>query len=744
MKNIFNIFKTDVKNIGTNWVAAILIGGLIILPSLYAWFNIKASWDPYSQTDQIPIGVVNEDVGANLRDQEIHVGDDLVETLKKNNDMDWQFVSHNQAMEKLEYGEYFAVIVIPKNFSEKLSSVISDNPERATVDYYVNEKTNAIAPKITEKGASVIVEQISSKFISTVNGVIFDLFNEIGIELESDLPDIKRFENYVFKIEEKLPEIHQTLKESMTDATNAQEMIDKAQGLIPDAKQVTNSGLQTIDDTTAFLKKAEDRLNNMAPKIKKDLAKVRNIATEANNFISKAQSTTIDFNGGKEISDQLNGKVNEALQRISTVEKALQQLKAQNDNRQNQRNKQSDDEEQTGGNLQDLNEQQQPNDQLDEALQRLEILKSGLLEAQSNIDKINSFIENKKQEVDSVIADLQNITATTAKNIDAFVKEYHDTIEPTVLQEVDKAKDTLSDAKGILTKIQSTIPEVEGILNRTENNLGEGKEVLNDVLGEFPYVNEKVNQLATHIRDIQGETDINEIIQLLQNDPQAERGFFAEPVQLNENKLFPIPNYGSGMTPFYTVLAIWVGALLLISLLAVSVRNDETYTPRQIYVGRFLTFICIGIVQTLIVTLGDIFLIDVYIRAPIWFVLFGLFIGVVFMLIVYTFVSVFGDVGKAMAIVLLVLQIAGSGGTYPVVLLPEFFQAINPYLPFTYAIDLMREAVGGIVWERAYRDIFFLAIFGVIALLLGTFLKGPINRKGKTLMKKSKESGLFH
>ncbi len=198
------------------------------------------------------------------------------------------------------------------------------------------------------------------------------------------------------------------------------------------------------------------------------------------------------------------------------------------------------------------------------------------------------------------------------------------------------------------------------------------------------------------------------------------------------------------MTSFYTVLAIWVGGLLLISLLATTVLNSEIFTEKQIYYGKLLTFISIGILQTLIVTLGDLFIVGVDIAEPVWFVLFGILISMVFLSIVYTLVSVFGDTGKAMAIVLLVLQIAGSGGTYPVALLPDFFQTIHPFLPFSYAVDLMREAVGGIVWERVYRDIIFLSIFGLAGLMAGTFLKQPLHNKTQALMKKSKESGLFH
>src|SRR5690625_2446949 len=243
MRNIWNVFRLDIKNVTTNWVVAIIIGGLVILPSLYAWFNIRASWDPYSQTDQIPVGVVNEDTGADVRDQSINVGDELIETLKANKSFNWHFVDHEEAMDKVNYGDYYAVIVIPSDFSNDLSTVIQSKPKKATVEYYVNEKINAISPKITEKGASVIVEQISSNFISTVNGVIFKVFNEIGLEIEQELPDIKKIEQYIFDIEEKLPTIYETLNSSVDDATNALDIVQKAQNIIPDAQNLTNDGI---------------------------------------------------------------------------------------------------------------------------------------------------------------------------------------------------------------------------------------------------------------------------------------------------------------------------------------------------------------------------------------------------------------------------------------------------------------------------------------------------------------------
>ncbi|CDQ40787.1 MULTISPECIES: YhgE/Pip domain-containing protein [Virgibacillus] len=727
MKNSFRIYSKDIKNIATNWVAAILIGGLILLPSLYAWFNIKASWDPYGQTDQIPIGVVNEDAGATVRGQQIHVGDDLVATLKEDKSMDWQFTDRDTAMEKVEYGDYFAVIVIPKNFSEKLGTVVEDEPEKADVEYYVNEKVNAIAPKITEKGASVIVEQISSNFISTVNGVIFDMFNNLGVELEKDLPDIKRFENYIFEMEKKLPEIHDLLNQSLTDASSAQNIINQAQALVPEAERVTGEGMQTIDNTTEFLNKAETRLEEMAPKIEEDLNRVQEIANKTNNFIQDIQHSEIDFSNGEELTDQVNEQITQAMQRITTINQALDQLQEQN---------QDDQSGDTGNGAN--------NEKIDQAQQQLEELQQRLNEVQTKNEEVAAFITDKHAEVQQTIAELQELSSNVSTSIDDFVKEYKENIEPTVMGEIDRAQSTLANARGILVDIQNTIPEVERILSNTEGSLGEGEDILEYALGEFPYVNSKVNELADRIREIQGETDINEIIQLLQNNPEAEKGFFAEPVQLNENKLFPIENYGTGMTPFYTVLAIWVGGLLLISLLSADSHRSDDFTGRQIYFGKLFTFITIGLLQTIIVTSGDLLLLNVGVTHPYWFIGFGLLISMVFMMIIYTLVSVFGDVGKAMVIVLLVLQIAGAGGTYPVVLLPEFFQVIHPFLPFSYGIDLMREAVGGIVWDRATKDILFLCIFGGAAIIIGAFLKPIINKQTNKLKKKSDESGLFH
>ncbi|RWZ60540.1 YhgE/Pip domain-containing protein [Halobacillus fulvus] len=731
MKAIGKIFTRDWKQILKNWVVVILIGGLTILPSLYAWFNIKASWDPYSQTDQLPVAVVNEDDGATVRDRSVDVGSDLVDQLKENDSFDWQFTERSKAMEKLEYGEYFAVIVVPDNFSENLGSVVEGNPERSDIEYYVNEKINAIAPKITEKGASVLVDQITQTFIAEVNGAVAELFNDLGLELEKDLPDIQRFEEYIFKLEENLPEIYDLISGAYEDSNSAASIIDQVQGLLPQAERVTNEGVQTVEDTTAYLNEAERRLDELAPQVQQDLEKAQQTAEDVNGFLQEVQSVDLDLSTVKNLRSTIQEQTEQTLNSLETIENVLLQVQEEQAAAENSG-------EQEGA-------EPVPSEQaVSTALEDIQLARESIESVQSDSQQIEQRVTGRQQEVNETLNRLETTSAETADRLDAFLKEYKETIEPTVLAKIDESKQTLSVAGSILTQAQSTIPEIDRILGNTDKNIAEGQDILEYMMDEYPYVNEKVQAMADRIREVQGETDIQEIIELLKNDPEAEQSFFEEPVLLNKNTVFPIKNYGTGMTPFYTVLALWVGALLLVSLLSTEPVNAEGIRPAEKYIGKLMTFVSIGVLQTLVVTLGNLFLLDIPIAEPLPFVLFGLLISFVFMTIVFTLVSVLGDVGKAGAIVFLVLQIAGSGGTYPVALLPEFFQSIHPFLPFSYGVDLMREAVGGIVLERVQTDLIYLALFSVGFLMIGIFLKGPLHANTNKLKKKSRESGLFH
>lgn len=755
MKNSWHIFLEDWKNIMTNWVVAVVIGGLIVLPSLYAWFNIKASWDPYSQTDQIPVGVVNEDEGATIRENDIDVGGELIATLKKNESFDWHFLKREEALDELEYGDLYAVIIIPKDLSEKLGSVVSDQPEKAHIDYYVNEKINAIAPKITGKGASVIAENISSQFVSTVNGVIFDIFNEIGIELEKDLPNIKQFEEYVFTLEEKMPSIKKKLDQTYSDAEQADKMLGKAEAALPEIDRITKESLQKIKNAKTTLHTVDEHWQTLTPTITNMVQNVQKEVDQLNHYFEKITEKPIDLKKVKEKTQSIDEQLSDGMEKLDSL---IQILETKSETEQHLREQHTALEKdltalkeqfskgsQESKTIEQIIDLLQTKDQLsiDEIIEDFKKFKNQLQQMQIHVKHLQDDMNSEKPQLEKTLSTVHQLTKDANQHLNTFSKDFTEKVEPKVNQVLKQGHQTLNKAETVINDVQATLPEVNQMLSKVKKELKEGKDGLNEAMNRFPAINKKVTDLANRLRKLNEEADLADIIELLQNDPEAEQSFFAEPVVLHENKVFPIENYGTGMTPFYTVLAIWVGGLLLISVVTTEGERIESYTFREAYFGRLYTFWSISLLQTLIVTVGDLYPIGVQAENPVMFVVFGLYTSLVFMTIIYTLVSVLGDIGKAGAIVMLVLQIAGSGGTYPVVLLPEFFQKIHPFLPFTYAVGLMREAIGGIVWERVIHDMLFLAVFAVLALVFGAFLKEPINKHSRELKKKSQESGLF-
>ncbi|EPS47879.1 phage infection protein [Clostridium botulinum CFSAN002369] len=287
MKNIFKIYNRDLQNIITNWVAIVVMLGLMILPSLYAWFNIKSSWDPYSNTKSISVAVVNKDKAAFFKGQSINVGEELVNKLKINKNIGWKFVDEKEAEKGVKYGKYYASIMIPEDFSYKILSITRDKQEKPTLIYSVNEKSNAVAPKITSKGVTTIQSEVTKTFVKTVNGIIFEMFNKLGIELEKGKPKLKDLMNMIFYVNDKIPEINASIDKLEKGAITLEEFIEKINKDIPLIKDTINSALSAGDKTKLFLSKSKEGINNVAPYIKQDLIIARKINSTAEVLIEE-------------------------------------------------------------------------------------------------------------------------------------------------------------------------------------------------------------------------------------------------------------------------------------------------------------------------------------------------------------------------------------------------------------------------------------------------------------------------
>ncbi|HGH7181463.1 TPA: YhgE/Pip family protein [Bacillus luti] len=953
MKQIWRIYKTDLRNVAKHWAAIVIVLGLMVLPSLYAWFNIKASWDPYGNTKGIQIAVSNQDVGSNLRGKDINIGEEIVDSLKKDKNFGWKFVDEKQAIYGVERGDYSASITIPKDFSEKIATVLNENPQKPEIDYYVNEKVNAIAPKITAKGASGLTEEISKNFVKTANGEIFKIFNDLGIDLETNLPSIEKVKDLVFKLEAQFPEMNTLMDKALDDATRAEDIVKVAQKDLPVVESVINDGQEALANLDKFFANQDQTLKNAPGTIRNDLVAAKGVMDSAAAFTDFLMNPGVDLNipdfsgmnglpefparpdlsklnsdGYKSIAQNINQTVNNVLSssRAGTAygksvvnglqngkfdpEQAKKDLNAVSDQLQartdgiaylinvftelqnsvttdfgknffqgrvDRLTKLKSGMENANNGIKDIvnvigTGQEVKKDVTDVANQKLDAANALIDQAEkdynetfvadykkavstvdqakadaneiydnakADYDKAKNGLESTKSSVQKALEDVQNRGVNGLEGSKEALKSLNgqfqsgigliDDMIPVLestnkvladvnsdknlnngIEKLNKAKSSLQKGveatnKGItllnngqkptkdviesinnaakggsaqLTDVLSTydseivpgfntaiartkemsknttqilndadkkLPDVKKLLEDSSKGLVDGRKKLADIKAEMPATEKKIKELADKIRDFESEEDIKDIIRLLKNDVEKQSDYFANPVNLKENKLFAMPNYGSAMSPFYTVLALWVGALLMVSLLTVEVHEEgANYKSHEVYFGRLLTFLTIGLSQAFIVSMGDIFLLGTYVVDKFWFVLFSLFIGGVFVCIVYSLVSIFGNVGKSMAIILLVLQVAGSGGTFPIQMTPPFFQAIYPFLPFTYAISAIRETVGGMLWDIVTRDLLVLTAFVVIMVVAALLLKKPINKSSEKFVENAKGSKIIH
>ena len=712
MKNVFKIFKKDLKDIFTNFALLTIIIGLAVLPSLYAWFNIKASWDPYGNTANIKVAVVNEDKGAKIFDKDINVGDKLIEKLKDNSSLGWQFVNKNTASKGVENGTYYASIEIPSDFSTNLTSLVSSDVKKGEIIYTVNEKINAIAPKITDKGASTIQLEINQTVVKTVSEIMFEALNEIGVSLENELPKLTQVENSLKEVQNKFKDIDKTIDLADDATVQIADIVKSLQNDMPAIKTTIENSMGLSEDVKTFLSDTKTSIESISPVIKSDLEILNSVSSSASTAVSDIiDAINKGYENAPELIDSLSNKLSSLASTSDTLTNFLIKL----------------DKLTPGNSLQGVIAQLESiNDKFNSAISELNTIKDQVANGQTpSLPNLNGILK--------VTQDINSITSNILNNFDSKIVNPINNI-------FDKGFTVASNVIDVLNRAEDKLPKVNEALSTALEFSGSANDTVNFIKDKMPMAKNIVDELVDAISKVNNSDDMKELINLLQSDIITRSDFLKQPVDVVTNSLYPVKNYGSAMTPFYTVLSLWVGVLLLCSLLSTEVHGE--YKPYEVYFGRGLTFLTIALIQALIVSLGDIFLLKVSMVNPLLFVLLSLFTALVFTFIVYSLVSVFGNVGKAIGVVLLVIQVAGSGGTFPIQVTPKFFQMVNPLLPFTYAISAQREAIAGVYMPNLNKDIIALLIFLVIFIVLNVILKGPINKVMYKFTKKLSESNL--
>ena len=715
MKQIIEIFKSDIKEIFRKVNTWIIIIGLIFLPSMYAWPNILSSWDPYSHTNNIKVAVISEDEGATVEGKNVNLGESLITNLKGNKNLDWQFVSSKQQAENgVKIGDFYASIVIPKSFSSDITSITRGELKKATIEYTVNEKINAISPKITNSGASALANTIGKNFVEVANGVIFEKLHEAGVKFEENLPAIEQVKEKINNLNDNFSNYENSLNELIGKVDRGYNVLNTIQGTLPEIDRAATNSIMLANKTNVTIKNIENFNEIMLKNINTQLDKVIEISGEVVKVAELIQKKPTNPEETKAKMKALDSRLEAAEKRLDIAKDIFEFLNSLSD--------------------QNLFQKQ---------LTKINTMESDITKLRSLNKKIYSNIDN----YDAISTKVKADFLTTAKRVNYnsidFKKKLNTEVAPLIKRVLTNADTKIRNVSSVISRAQAQIPTINAKISEAEVKIQTVQGKLLKLQGEMPEIKEKVQKLTGIVNKADGEIDTNALFNLLKVDYKQQAEFFANPVQLKENQLYHIKNYGSAMTPFYTVLSIWVGALLMSSLLTTKVEDEENkYKPYQKYFGRGLLFMIISLLQTLIITLGDMYLLGTQANSPYRFVIYALLISLLFSAIIYTTVCLLGNVGKAVCIILLVLQIGSSGGTFPIQMTSRFFQILYPKVPFTYSISLLREAVGGVYIPAVNRDMKILLTYLVITLVGGAILVSLKARSAK-LSRERERSKLF-
>lgn len=688
MRNIWTVFKTDIRTLSRCFFACVVVVAIALLPSLYAWLNIYSNWDPYGNTGGISIAVASLDEGYTDEDGVYeNKGQDVVDDLREATSINWVIVdTEEQAKGGVESGDYYAAVVIDKEFSRNMFRMLTDWTGKPAITYYENAKKNAVATKITDTAVETLKRSISENYLEVVIGGIMEQGNLLAEDLTADDPE-SAVKGVLYQ---------------------AQDLLN-ACGNMMDAFEKAGSSGGVSEKDAAALEEAVANINKNLP----DGSKLHETAAEIQTQVNAALARV------ERVLEGLNSAIENAPDQKETQQKLLDAA-----------------------------------DTMDKTADALETWAAGLEDSGTEAGKTQAEAARQTAaECRKTAKQLRALaespdSADLLADCDALVKSLRTMVDriPVTSKALQKELDTVA---GQVADTMEGMAALTGDAKAMKTALAETADAVGDTMALLRPATEKLlTSLESTIDDLEGLTTdeyMDTLVNILGGDPAVYGQYFPEMVQTSVNAVYPIANYGSAMTPFYTVLAIWVGGVILSSLIKIHARTEDLIDPKpaELYFGRYLFFFVLSQIQAAVIVTGDLYILKVQCLHPGMLYLTGALTAFTFSLLIYSLALSFGDVGKAIVVVIMVMQIAGSSGTFPIELLPAIYQKIYRFFPFPYAIDAMRECICGMYGNYYWQQIGFLLLFAAAALLIGLLVRRPFMGLNHFMEEKLEETELL-
>jgi putative membrane protein len=788
MKTVKKIFFDDVISLIKNFFALTIVVGICFLPALYAWFNIYSNWDPYANTGALKIAAVSLDEGFTDDEGEYHnQGDTIIENLHENTAVDWQFVeTSDEAINGVYSGKYYAAVVIDKQFTYNMYNVLTEEVNRPTLLFYENQKKNPVATKISDTVVQSLqnninvafTEVVVSRVFSSASDVSADLEEKGGLDetiekLESLSNDLNGYQNTITEIIDNDAQLQAALQQAKTDANNIQQQAQSAANAVASSASVSQNANVTLSSYADDINSAINLINTKASEINQylDIAAASNDAKVIADNIKMALQKMAEIelitanlpnNLGDIVFEQAKSdilsKLNNAQSALTIAAGPLQTL--------------SDNLESISATLEALGITGLTQEEIqflysvgiiDEAtyqkIVQLSDVEAQKAEIQNIIGKINALnseinnlieltnsvnyedidtskIQEKLDKINSIDTEklallgeqkLKEIVSNIKTNSDGLENLIKTQLRDKVSEGLTSLTGTLNNTNALLNSVGETFGNLVVVFSAIDNTIDCANTSLDKTREAIVYVNGRLIDVIDQVKNAASNEKISVLVNALSGDPEVYGKFFSTPVEVVTEAVYPVENYGSAVAPFYSTLAFWVGALILTAIIKIKPDKDKypDASARQLYFGRYVLYWLLGQIQAVIIVLGDLFLLHVQCIHPGLFMLAASVIATTFTILIYSIVVTWGDAGKALAVVIVVIQIAGSSGTYPIELLPDFFKKVYIFFPFPYAINAIRECLCGMYELDYLKYLGCLGIFIAVSLVIGLLIRVP-------------------
>ena len=736
MRNIIAILKRDLSRIRGSVVALIVAVGLVIVPTLYAWFNIAGSWDPYGNTGNLKVAVANSDDGymSDLIPVRVNIGDTVVSALRENDQLDWRFVSESDAVEGVRSGEYYAAVVIPENFSSRMMTVFSSDAEHAEIVYYENQKANAIAPRVTDKAASTVRQQIDETFAKTIS--------DVGLATTSSLLEFMDGD----QIAAYAGNLSGTLAGAITTLRDASGSVDEFAGLL----QSSTGLLDSTSDLLASAGAANENAEALVGDAKTGLSGMHDALDAAVAAINQSlKDSAGDYDAAAKAIDEAFGAADAHVSLTVTQlrDASADVAKRASDMRDVQDNILAVERDVEGSNL--------PEKLKAELVQKIDIVANTVGNVANQQELLAKHLSDAAASLETGAADarakaqaVKDGIAEAKGSIGGVKDSYNATLKQQISDLSDAVADVARRGSDMADDLGATVTDLSHAASALSDDLAGAHEVLAGASADLVSAADDLQRLKEGLDTAVTSGDLDRVRELIGSDPAALADALAAPVALDRQAVYHIKNYGSAMAPFYTTLSIWVAGIVLAAMLKANVDEADVKAlgnPRlhELYLGRYAFFALLAFAQATLVCAGDLLFFGIQCEHPFQFMLVGWLAGFVFSNMIYTLTVSFGDIGKAIAVVLLVMQVAGSGGTFPIEMTADFFQAVYPFLPFAHAINAMHAAMAGAYGMEFWIELGTLSLYLIPSLALGLVFRRPVIRANRWIIEKLEETKLM-